>query len=219
MRVRPKALIDASVLWSSHQRNLLLQLAVQETISVHWTSRILDEWLRNSDAALRARLQARTLPLMQAHFPDALVAEIGGDSDVGQTDAKDWHVALAALAVSPCALVTWNLADFDLKNLAARNVVVLTPDAFLTERFDADPELIFRIAKDARANLTKSAPSWDGYLDALERKHGLRTFAAKLREFQRTEPLDEDGAEAIDALSRMELEESMADPPARTKPG
>ena len=79
MRIRTKALLDANVLWSGHQRNLLLQLAIQETISVYWTADILEEWLSNVDAALRTRLEARTLPLMRLHFPDALDGKISAD--------------------------------------------------------------------------------------------------------------------------------------------
>ena len=74
MRVRAKALVDANVLWSAQQRNVLLQLAIQEAISVHWTQEILEEWLRNVEPDLRRRLEDRTLPLMRQYFPDAIVA-------------------------------------------------------------------------------------------------------------------------------------------------
>ena len=205
------------MLWSSHQRNLLLQLAVQETISVCWTADILEEWLRNVDATLRTRLEARTLSLMRLHFPDALVSDISADRDVGRTDAKDRHVALAALAVAPCALVTWNLTDFDRKRLAAQSVDLRTPDAFLAERFDEDPELLFHVTKDAQANLTRSAPAWEGYLATLEKKHKLRAFVKKLRDFQRANRPDVNDADAIDMLARTEWEPPPIDPPASRK--
>ncbi len=206
MRLRRKALLDANVLWSSQQRNLLLQIAVQETISVHWTKDILEEWLRNTDPPLRARLETRTLPLMRRHFPDASVEGVGEEQNVGQTGAKDRHVARAALAVAPCALVTWNLPDFDREHLAYEGVQVLTPDAFLAELFDADPGLIHSITKEAQSNLTKSAPSWEGYLELLAQKHGLEAFVAKLRAFERGLAPEVEGADAIDVLSRMEMD-------------
>ena len=91
------------------------------------------------------------------------------------------------------------------------------PDAFLAERFDEDPALVFQVTKDAQSNLTKSTPSWESYLGGLEKKHKLPALVAKLREFERSSRLDDNGAEAIEALARAELKSPPADAPASRK--
>jgi len=186
MRVRPKALLDANVLWSAQQRNVLLQLAVQETIAVYWTEKILEEWLRNVDEGIRARIEARTPPLMRRHFPDATVDPVDLGRDLGRTDRRDHHVAQGALSIAPCTLVTWNVRDFDRDRLRRRGIRVAVPDLFLSERFDDGPELVYRVVKNAQANLKKSAPSWDDYLDLLASKNRLKPFVSKVRRFERT---------------------------------
>ena len=217
--MRRRALLDANVLWSAQQRNLLLQFAVQETISVHWTAGIIEEWLRNVEPPLRARLEERTLPLMRRHFPDAVVEGVDEERDTGRTDVKDRHVARAALAVAPCAIVTWDLADFDREHLEREGVQVLSPDALLAELFDAGPELVFAVVREAQANLTKSAPSWDDYLDLLAGRHGLTAFVARLKAFEQSLPRGIEETDAINVLSGREMEStSIAQPdPSKRK--
>jgi len=125
---RAKALLDANVLFSNQQRNLLLEIASHEIIRVLWTQKIEDEWLRNVDQRIRERILARTLPLMRKHFPDALVEEFELLGDIGSTAAQDRHVASAAIKSAPCTLVTWNVAHFDDAELSKYGVAVQTPD-------------------------------------------------------------------------------------------
>jgi hypothetical protein len=54
---RLAALLDANVLFSNQQRNLILQIADQEVISVAWTDAIEKEWLDNTDAGVRERIR------------------------------------------------------------------------------------------------------------------------------------------------------------------
>lgn len=170
---------DANVLWSPQQRNLILQIAFEDHIAVHWTDEVIREWLRNIDDAQRAKSKKGTLPLMARLFPTALIGA-GDDRPIGRTEAKDRHVALAAASIAPSVLLTWNLRDFDREALRALTVDLLTPDELLAALFDETPELIFEIAKAAQQNLTRSAPTWDAYLAVLERNR-LNRFVARLR--------------------------------------
>lgn len=70
-------LLDANVLHSNQQRNLILQLAAQGVVSVAWTAAIEDEWLRNTEPVIRERVRSRTLPLIRKHFPQALIETSG----------------------------------------------------------------------------------------------------------------------------------------------
>jgi hypothetical protein len=204
MRNRLKALLDANVLFSNQQRNLLLELASQEVITVFWTEMIEDEWLRNAAEGTRDRIRARTLPLIRGHFPDALIAGFDPFVEIGRTDAKDRHVASAAVRSAPCVLVTWNTKHFDADELAKNGVTVETPDAFLAALYDADPAVIHDVTKVAQGNLTKSAPTWDAYLGTLSSKHGLKRFADRLRRFEPSTQQDIDLISGIgDAASEL----------------
>jgi hypothetical protein len=185
MQSRLKAVLDANVLFSNQQRNLLLQLAEQEVIRVAWTKKIELEWLTNLKSPTRQRIESRTLPLIRKFFPDAFLMVRGAPKPIGQTDAKDIHVAAAAVFFAPCRLITWNVRHFDAAALSAAGVAVQTPDSFLCELFDGNPELIIDITRQAQKNMTKSAPTWDSYLDVLGGKGKLKQFVARLRDFER----------------------------------
>jgi hypothetical protein len=176
-----KALLDANVLYSNHLRNLLLQMAQNDLFDAKWSEMIEQEWLRNMEPRTRERIESRTLPLTQTWFADALVTGFDPNRPVGKTDAKDRHVASAAVAIAPCVLVTDNLKHFDFGALKALGVVVQSPDNFLCGLFDAKPDAIEAATREAAANLTNTCPSWDEYLDALANRCKVPQFAERLR--------------------------------------
>jgi hypothetical protein len=75
MRGPARALLDANVLYSNHLRNLLLQMAQNDLFEVKWSSQIEQEWLRNMEPHIRARVEARTIPLIRTAFAEALVPD------------------------------------------------------------------------------------------------------------------------------------------------
>jgi hypothetical protein len=188
--VRPRALLDANVLLPPQQRNLLLQIAFTEVIDVFWTDLIIDEWLQNIGVAEdRTKCETKTVPLMRKWFPGSCLPP-AGDDPVGSTHAGDRHVARSALGVAPCALLTWNVKHFDEEKLARLEIEVVTPDAFLCRLYDANPSLIMDITRDAMANLTRSAPTWDEYLAVLNR-NGLKDFVERLLSWDRKHQPDD----------------------------
>jgi hypothetical protein len=194
----PAVLLDANVLHSNQQRNLILQLAAQGVVSVAWTAAIEGEWLRNTEPGIRERVRSHTLPLIRKHFPDALIETAGPPfAPIGRTDADDLHIAAAAVKLAPCRLVTWNVDDFDAGVLAERGVVVQTPDEFLCAVLDANPELIVEIMGQAQANLTRSAPTWEAYLDILEARNGLKGFVGRIRRLERLLRIDEEDTPTV----------------------
>jgi hypothetical protein len=199
---RPRVLLDANVLWSSQLRNLILQMAIDEVLSARWSREIESEWLRNTDDELRCRLESRTLPVLRKNFPDAWVEGFDVPESVGKTDAKDVHVAAAAATMAPCDLLTLNVRDFDQEHLDKMGVRVMTPDALLSNLVDAGRDLIIDVTKRAHANLTKSAPTWDAYLEILRAKCGLVGFVERISRYSRSEEADEGNITAIEALSR-----------------
>jgi len=176
-----RALLDASVLYSNHQRNLLLQLAQNELFVAKWSTLIEEEWLRNVEQPTRNHIEARTLPLIREYFPSALVSVPMPDRVIGKTNSKDRHVASAAIELAPSVLVTSNLRHFDAGALAALAVKVQSPDDFLAERFDESPAFVHAATKEAAANLTRTAPTWAAYLSILEGPQQMPKFVARLR--------------------------------------
>jgi hypothetical protein len=176
-----KALLDANVLYSNHLRNLLLQMAQNDLFEACWTAQIEQEWLRNTEQRIRERIEARTLPLIRMGFPAALVTGFDAERVIGTTDARDRHVASASVAIAPCVLVTHNLKDFDPAALNSFGVKLQTPDEFLTELFDSKPDIVDAVVREAAANLTRTLPSWDEYLNLLAGRCNLPNFVARLR--------------------------------------
>ena len=83
---------------------------------------------------------------------------------------------------------------------------VTTPDAFLSDLFDASPALVATLTNEAHANLTKSAPSWEAYLDILDGGRKLKQFAGRLRAYALSPELTDGDAAAIEALSHQRHE-------------
>ena len=74
---RPVALYDASVLYPSLIRNLLMYLGTESLVAARWTDTIHDEWTRNLHMAqpdLTPERLAHIRGLMERALPDAAVS-------------------------------------------------------------------------------------------------------------------------------------------------
>ncbi|WP_428393217.1 PIN domain-containing protein [Lichenicoccus sp.] len=179
----PRVVIDANVLYPFHLRNLLIQFGVDSIITPRWTARINAEWIGNLAATGRVsedRL-VHTLDLMNSVLPEAEVQ--GWETRMGDLtlpDPDDRHVLAAALTSTAETILTKNLRDFPASALAPFGIVAVHPDAFMCKLFDGDPDLLRAAAGAAHANLSRSAPSFEAYLDVLANQ-GLPQFAERLR--------------------------------------
>ncbi|MGP1676630.1 MAG: hypothetical protein ACTS6J_05660 [Burkholderiales bacterium] len=115
-----------------------------------------------------------------------------GDSLIGRyrkherlfpkTDAKDRHVAAAAVAarkrsgVDIVAIITWNLKDFDRGELARAGVVAETPDTFLCRLLADSPEDVIAAFMRMRDNLRNPTKTTRQCADTLAAQ-GLKRFA------------------------------------------
>jgi hypothetical protein len=107
------------------------------------------------------------------------------------TEPKDRHVAAAAVACAPSHLLTWNLRDFDGKQLAALHVTLIDPDTFLCGLYDERPALIhavtarsFGFVRQGHQRRAQPAPTWEDYLTLLATRgapNALNRFAERLR--------------------------------------
>ena len=181
----PVVVLDACVLYPAAQRDLFMWLAAGGVIRAHWTNEIHDEWMRNveRDYGIARSVLEHVRTLMDRTAGDAVIRHYRQHEHLFTiTDAKDRHVAAAAVAARKRAkadivtIVTWNLADFDRKELAKVGVAAETPDAFLCHLFAKSPEEViaaFVRMQDNLRNPPKTVRECTGTLAT----QGLKNFA------------------------------------------
>ena len=188
MTVPPVVVLDACVLYPAAQRDLLMWLAAGGAIHAHWTNQIHDEWMRNvgRDYGVEHSVLERVRQLMDRAAGDAL---IGGyrryEEMFPRTNAKDRHVAAAAVAARKrsgadvVTIVTWNLKDFDRKEMAAVGVIAENPDTFLCRLLADAPESTFAAFMRMRDNLRNPPKTARECADTLAAQ-GLKKFAGEI---------------------------------------
>jgi hypothetical protein len=180
------ALYDASVLYSSDLRNLLMHLALTGLFRAKWSLDIHEEWisalLRNRPDLIREKLE-RTRMLMDQHATDALVT---GYQELIPSlqlpDPNDRHVLAAAICASADVIVTFNTRDFPLDVTAAFGVEAQHPDEFVLHLLDLAPGVVATAAQDHRLSLKNPAKTVEEYLNTLEAQ-GLTQTVSVLREY------------------------------------
>ena len=159
----PVVVLDACVLYPAAQRYLFTWLAARGAIRAHWKNEIHAEWMRNveRDFGFARSVLKRVRKLKDRGAGDALIKHYRQHEYLfARADAKDRHVAAAAVAARKrskadiVTIITWNLGDFDRKELAKVGVAAETPDAFLCRLFAKSPVEEFaafvRMQKDLR---------------------------------------------------------------------
>ena len=94
-----------------------------------------------------------------------------------KNDEKDRHVAAAAVRCGAQVIVTSNLRDF--KELPD-DIEAQTPDEFLCNLLDLDPDGIVALLKDQAASLKKPPRSYEELLEGLAKL--VPDFVAAVRE-------------------------------------
>lgn len=159
----------------------LLRLADREMYRPVWSERIVDEARR----AIRrvhptmdpARIDAR-FRAMNAAFDDACVT--GWEPLVDGLvlpDPDDRHVVAAALRAHAGVIVTANTKDFPSEFLEPLGLHALSPDAFLLDHLELDPESTLELVVQQAADHRRPPISLGQILTALD-KAGVPQFAA-----------------------------------------
>ena len=174
---------DADTLFGAITRGLLIHLDYQGVIRLHWSPLILDELSRalvdtgrKPDAeSARRHEQLMRAALPQAEIPTQQVqAQFAGVASAMRS-TKDIHVAACARAIlagdfypstQVVSLVTKNIRDFGVRELASQGIEVQRPDAFLLELFEQYPAAVASAFAALRATLS-SAPEPDQLLERL----------------------------------------------------
>lgn len=186
---REVVVADANVLFSNDQRNIFMTLAVERIIELRWTDQIEGESVENLVHKRGGDPQklARTAGLMRMAIPGYNVPDYRAYIlQLTRTDEKDRHVAAAAIGCRPSTVATWNLKDFDAKELATHDVRVTDPDTLLCEIFDAAPADVHAVVEKAYGFVRKlgGKPNWLDYMNLLATSGApcsLKDFADRLR--------------------------------------
>lgn len=160
--------VDANVLFPLTLRDTILRAAADDFFQLRWTHEILDEMERNlvSTQTMAADKAARLRETMIRYFPDALVTGYEALTAAMPNDAKDRHVAAAAVKAGAQVITTANLKDFDP---LPDGVEAQSPDEFLSNLFDLDPERFVALLREQAADLTKPPVAFDELLMRLGR--------------------------------------------------
>ncbi len=165
--------LDTCVQLRLRLSDVLMDMRAENLFSAHWTESIDDEFLRNmvkvhgiSQAGAESRLRA-----MKGRCPEWEVRISSADFNAvpAKVDAKDRHVAAAALALRHAAdkdtesdvhgydviLLTDNVKDFAKSQMKQLGVRVLQPGRFLDEAFDANADAVARAVQQAAKELKK----------------------------------------------------------------
>jgi hypothetical protein len=178
------AFYDASVLYPSELRNLLMHLALTGLFRARWSAAVHQEWigalLRRRPDLSRERLE-RTRMLMDLHASDALVTGYEDlIEDLQLPDPNDRHVLAAAIRGRADVIVTANLRDFPADVLGQFGIEPQHPDEFILCLLELAPELVAAAARDHRESLKNPPKTVEQYLAALKAQ-GLTQTGSALR--------------------------------------
>ena len=166
-----RAFLDANVLVPYDLTCLLLGLAEQGVIEVRWSERVLAETSRSLSGRLGVppAKASKRIEAMRRGFPEASVAGYERHEPHLVCDAKDRHVAAAAIEAGATHLVTANVQDFDDEELSAYGVRLVHPDDFLVALLDEDRFRFRRAVATELAHRGSSDEVAEQFVNALAR--------------------------------------------------
>jgi predicted nucleic acid-binding protein len=160
--------VDANVLFPLTLRDTMLRAAAAGFYQLRWSQEILDEMERNlvSTGTVPADKAARLRATMERFFPEAMVAGYEPLIVAMQNDVKDRHVAAAAVKAGAQVIITANLKDFEP---SPEGVEAQSPDEFLCNLFDLDPEGFTEMLREQASVLQNPPVTFEELLDRLAR--------------------------------------------------
>lgn len=174
--------LDACVLYPAPIRDLLLTLAANRLFKVNWSPLIQDEWVRNllkNRKDLKRSQLNNTVEAMETAFPDANT--IGFEEFIPiimLPDLDDRHVLACAIKCKADLIVTSNIRDFPKREMNKYEKSVQTPDDFIFDIINLDPEGACKSLDQIIARLNNPPKTKAEVLQSLE-KCGLKKSVAQ----------------------------------------
>jgi hypothetical protein len=180
---RPTVFLDASALYPSLLRNILMRLALRNLFRALWSECVQDEWTRavlRDRPDLRREQIERTRRLMDENINDAIVC---GYEHLIETitlpDPDDRHVLAAAIHGAAGIIVTANLRHFPAPTLSLFKIEARHPDAFIRGLLAASPLEVVGALRELREDLNNPPLTAAALLTAMSRQ-GLTATARAL---------------------------------------
>lgn len=176
------AFLDTCVLFSATLTDTLLRIAEEDAFRPQWSEGVLVELhtVLEREVDLEPARASRRISQMRAAFPDAEVTDYDELVSAMTCDPKDRHVLAAAVAGGSEVLVTFNVKDFPEASVAAYNIGVVAPDAFLLDQLDLHPARVGRALVGQMAE-SKRPPLTMGQLLGRLTRAGVPAFAEEAR--------------------------------------
>ena len=182
---RYTAILDACVLFSRLQRDVLLSFAHADLFAARWSADIEREWSaallnRYPDAGSKI---ARLRQQMRQSIPNCLVANYEHIiPNITLPDENDRHVLAAALRGNADAIVTHNVRDFPKKILNNFDIEIQTPDQFVLNQLLLHPPRALAALKEMRQRWERPSMSAQEMVCLFEKRQ-LSLTATHLSDF------------------------------------
>jgi len=175
---RFKVVLDANVLYPFSLRDTLLRAASEGLFQLYWSDQILEEARRSlvNSGRMTDERATRLRAVMGEAFPEAMVTGHEPLIAAMKNDEKDKHVVAAAVKAGAQVIVTNNLKHF---RELPEGIEAQSPDNFLCNVFDLDPDGMVEILREQAAALKKPKRSFEELLDGLSKF--VPEFVAALR--------------------------------------
>ena len=181
---RYTAVLDACVLFSRLQRDVLLSLAHADLYTARWTQDIEREWASSlvekyPDAADKI---PRLVEHMREAIPDCLIVDYAPlITSIKLPDERDRHVLAAAIRGNADAIVSLNTKDFPASVLATFDIEIQTPDQFVLNQIMLNPPKALTAIKKMRERWERPSMLAADMVDLFEKRQLAQT-AAHLRD-------------------------------------
>jgi predicted nucleic acid-binding protein len=181
---RYTAVLDACVLFSRLQRDVLLSLAHADLYTARWTQDIEREWASSlvekyPDAADKI---PRLVEHMREAIPDCLIVDYAPlITSIQLPDERDRHVLAAAIRGNADAIVSLNTKDFPASVLATFDIEIQTPDQFVLNQIMLNPPKALTAIKKMRERWERPSMLAADMVDLFEKRQ-LPQTAAHLRD-------------------------------------
>jgi predicted nucleic acid-binding protein len=157
--------IDANALFPFTLRDTLLRAAAADLYQLRWSKQILDEVEKNlPKVGMLPAKAAKLRKTMEQYFPEADVTGYEPLIPSMTNDEKDRHVAAVAVKSASQVIVTFNLKDFAS---LPPDVDAQSPDEFLGNLFDLDPDGFVELLREQAEDLSNPAMTLKELLDSL----------------------------------------------------
>jgi predicted nucleic acid-binding protein len=181
---RYTAVLDACVLFSRLQRDVLLSLAHADLYTARWTLEIEREW--TSSLANQYPDAAEKIPKlveqMREAVPDCLIVDYELFIPcIKLPDENDRHVLAAAIRGNADAIVSLNTKDFPVQVLSQFDVEIQTPDQFVLNQIMLNPPKALTAIQKMRIRWGRPSMTPAAMLNLFEKRQ-LNATATHLRD-------------------------------------